>query len=56
MKNRIKRFIKDQNGSEFIDVAVIIAGSILILYAIYEIIKAVNVLPENSQMGIIKKQ
>lgn len=55
MKNRWKRFVCDQHGMEFIDIAVIVAGSILILYAIYEIIHTINYATENSQMGILKK-
>ena len=56
MKNKLLRFLSDKNGSEFIDIAVIVAGSILVLYAIYELIKTIDQLPENTQIGIIKKQ
>ena len=56
MKNRWKRFVCDQHGMEFIDIAVIVAGSILILYAIYEIIHTINYATENSQMGILKNK
>lgn len=56
LRKKFMAFIKDTNGMEFIDVAVIVAGSILVLYAMYEIIYAINKNVESSEMGILKKK
>ena len=55
MRKRLQTFIRDKCGMEFIDVAVIITGSLIVILALYEIIKLVYNDINNTDMGIRKK-
>lgn len=53
---KIKSFINDNNGMEFIDLGIIVIGSLLVLSAIYALISNVYENINNTPMGIPGKK